>query len=337
MKTTKNAVYQQPQAAGKTVLIPVLLCAAMEAGANNLPAATYDGHYETLDLLSSSAALEEEIDRLADELTPHDLRLAEPLLDFGRMMQEMDMHEEAAHSFEKALHIFRVNHGLYDNRQLEVVDGLLESREALAEWKEVDNLQHFRFHLARQQIPADTETRLNALMELTLWKLHAARHGLLSDPLHDTHEAAQLHRSELRELPQDAPPEKVAQLYLGIADLELTQAQHKASMPGGLSNGLGFAIPVFGNHGRLVLQEDELHAPTLVETLEHGFDYDEYPLDLFDIGRHLHEYKSSIFKAHSLVNHERPGALHSHEINSSIRQSIDDYNGFVAKVIFGKF
>jgi len=318
-------------------LCSLLLVSAVAASANttdSIDQAT-DLH---LELKSRTSALEQELNQLSSELHPTDLLLAEPHMDLAHANQSLGNHAEAINGFEKALHIYRINHGLFDLRQLTVVENLLVSHYALGRWEDIDNLQHLRFHLAKQQIPPGAETRLSALMGLTMWKLHAAENDLLANPLAAAHEVAELHRKELELLPADAPADSLALHHLGIAEMELTLARQKVRAP--FAMGLDSSMPMarLGLHGNIRLVDDNSSSSSLVES------FDQLPitgnerLDVFHISRHLYEYKSSLSKAHSLAHQPGPHSPHHHEVlEQSIKRSIDNYNGFVAKVVLGSF
>ena len=61
-------------------------------------------------------------------------------------------------------------------------------------------------------------------------------------------------------------------------------------------------------------------------------------LDIFDIGRHLQEYKQSISKAHSLVNAaDMPASERHRSVSESIRRSLESYNGFLLQAVLRRF
>ncbi len=317
-------------------LCSLLLVSAVAASANttdSMDQAT-DLHSE---LKSRTSALEQELNQLSSELHPTDLLLAEPHMDLAHANQSLGNHAEAINGFEKALHIYRINHGLFDLRQLTVVENLLVSHYALGRWEDIDNLQHLRFHLAKQQIPPGAETRLSALMGLTMWKLQAAENDLLANPLAAAHEVAELHRKELELLPADAPADSLAMHHLGIADMELTLARQKVRAPFAMGLDSGMPLTTLGLHGNIRLVDDS-SSSSLVESFDQLPNTGKERLDVFHISRHLHEYKSSLSKAHSLSRRAAEHSPHHHEVlEQSIKRSIDNYNGFVAKVVLGRF
>jgi tetratricopeptide (TPR) repeat protein len=208
--------------------IPLLLLATASSYAN-----TYHPPHSPLDTQASLeihvAALEAQLTQLGSELPPQDLRLIEPQQDYARALQQLGRHEQAIAAFGAALQIHRSHHGLFDIDQLALVDRLLESHMALGQWEAVDDLQHFRYQIARHALPAGADTRIDALMQLTVWKLRASEHGLLEHSLRDADEVADLHRRELDLVEHAGKPDQVARHHLGIADLALLQARAKVA------------------------------------------------------------------------------------------------------------
>lgn len=322
----------------RTTLAMLLLAATTSYGNNTHP------QHDSTDVSPAPHAdphaesMEAALDQLTRNLPPNDLRLLEPYLDVALARQRSGDHEAAIAALEQALHIHRIHHGLFDPGQLTVVEKLLESHHALGRWQQVDDLHHYRFHVAREQIPAGTDTRMAALLELTRWKLHAAEQGLLDNPLHGTHEVAELHRRELQLLPPDAPDDQVALHHVAIADMELAQARQKLLAPFGGNGGFGIVMPSLGLHGPLQLVEDGQGRAALIEDFDLHMHTEHQRIDTLDVSRHLYEFKSSIARAHKLAGQQPPTVAATGQLlGQSIQRSIDDYNGFVASVVLGRF
>lgn len=110
---------------------------------------------------------------LESEYGPYDFRLQEPLGNLGRQLQEAGKHEEALIAFDRALHVTRINRGLYDESQIEVVDSLIESNSALANWDSVD--RHYRYlqHLYRRLYHVDDPRLEIGLQKVVSWHVSA--------------------------------------------------------------------------------------------------------------------------------------------------------------------
>jgi len=80
---------------------------------------------------------------IESEFGPYDFRLQEPLASLGKLLQQAGNHQEALVAFDRALHVTRINRGLYDETQIEIVDLIIDSDSALANWDSVN--QHYGY------------------------------------------------------------------------------------------------------------------------------------------------------------------------------------------------
>ena len=317
--------------------IPLLLLASTGAEANTFHPAHAPPEAEAA-LENRITALESTLVQLVNDLPPGDLRLIEPQQDYARALQQLGRHEQAIAAFGEALQNHRSHHGLFDTDQLALVDHLLESHMALGQWETVDDLQHFRYQIARHTLPAGADTRIDALMQLTVWKLRASEYGLLENSLRDANAVADLHRRELDLMEHAGKPDQVARHHLGIADLALLQARAKVATRTAVGLGSGLPLAPLGLHGQLQETTGTDHPPQLVERLEPFAFESGAALDIFDIGRHLQEYKQSISKAHSLVNAaDLPASEQHRSVSESIRRSLEAYNGFLLQAVLRRF
>lgn len=83
------------------------------------------------------------VQTLESEFGPFDARLSEPLLATGSMLAEAGDYHGAVRVMERALHVMRVNQGLYSEPQIAVVERLVEFNAALEDWEAVD--ENFRY------------------------------------------------------------------------------------------------------------------------------------------------------------------------------------------------
>ena len=91
------------------------------------------------------------------------------LIGLGLLNQEQDNHEDSAEAFQRALHIIRVNDGLYSSKQLPVIDLLIENNAELGQWEQVANSYDMMHWLYRRNY-SDTDPRqLTTLKRLRRW------------------------------------------------------------------------------------------------------------------------------------------------------------------------
>ncbi len=69
-----------------------------------------------------------------------------PLIDLGLEMQEQGKHEEAIDYFKQARQVSRIQHGLFDETQIVLVEAIIESEMELKNWDAVDDhYQHVEY------------------------------------------------------------------------------------------------------------------------------------------------------------------------------------------------
>lgn len=143
---------------------------------NSLSAqSTYSESNDPTQLMDDSAL---EATGLQTDFGPYDYRLMEPLDDLGNLQQRMGDHEAAVRTFKQALHVIRINNGLYHEAQIDVLDKLISSERVLRNWQDVDNHYAYMQHLY-QRLYAIDDPRLEAgLQKVASWHVSAFRVNL---------------------------------------------------------------------------------------------------------------------------------------------------------------
>lgn len=95
------------------------------------------------------------------------------LIGLGILHQEQLKHEEAANAFQRALHIIRVNEGLYSTKQLPVIDFLIESNASRQEWKQVADSYDMMYWLFRRNYADDDPRQLQGVKRLRSWYIES--------------------------------------------------------------------------------------------------------------------------------------------------------------------
>jgi len=83
------------------------------------------------------------VENLETDFGPFDASLREPLLSVGDMLAEQGDYVGAVSYIERALHVMRVNQGLYSEDQIAVVERLIDCNVAVENWAAVD--ENFRY------------------------------------------------------------------------------------------------------------------------------------------------------------------------------------------------
>ncbi len=106
---------------------------------------------------------------------PYSDGLAEPLSGLGHYFRNQGKYEKALDLFKRALHVVRVNDGLYSERQIPLVRDLLDTYRMVGEMQALDDRYDYFFLLYGNGQPPFTELRLRASLEYLRWQREAFR------------------------------------------------------------------------------------------------------------------------------------------------------------------
>jgi hypothetical protein len=127
----------------------------------------------TNDSVSSIDPASRAITTLESDFAAYDLRQIESLEDLGRLSQSSGEHQQALVLFKQALHVARINQGLYHESQIPIVDDIISAEIALQNWEEVNNFYAYEEHLYRRLYDTD-DSRLEAgLRKVSAWHITA--------------------------------------------------------------------------------------------------------------------------------------------------------------------
>lgn len=110
---------------------------------------------------------------LESDFDAYDQRQIESLEDLGRLSQASGEHQQALLLFKQALHVARINQGLYHESQISIIDDIISAEIALKNWEEVNDFYAYQEHLYRRLFEMD-DPRLEAgLRKVSGWHITA--------------------------------------------------------------------------------------------------------------------------------------------------------------------
>lgn len=115
-------------------------------------------------LSADIAAYRARIGDILANSNPYSVELREQYDALGTLLQRAGQHEDAIKAFESAMHIDRVNGGLYTLDQIPVVEKMIASHDALGNWSDVNDLHGYLFYI-QQRTYEEGDPRLLAAME----------------------------------------------------------------------------------------------------------------------------------------------------------------------------
>jgi len=128
---------------------------------------------------------------------PYDIRLAEPLQAAAAALEQSADPLQASQLYERALHVTRINDGLYSESQIAIVEKLIDCFALLEDWPQVD--RNFRYlHLLYTRLyEPDTVELDRALAQIADWHVIAINHNVGGEIQEHLREAGKLFRQRL--------------------------------------------------------------------------------------------------------------------------------------------
>lgn len=119
-----------------------------------------------------------ELESLQDRHGPYSNTLEEPLAAMGRYHRANGDLEEATRLYRRALHVVRVNDGLYSERQIPILQELLDIYRGSGDLEALDQRYDYYFRLYGNGEPPYSQVRLRAALGYLRWQREALRLGM---------------------------------------------------------------------------------------------------------------------------------------------------------------
>lgn len=132
-----------------------------------------DHNASVMEALARTAELRQQIadyERNGDTWRPE---ITEVLLSLGRQLQELGEHDDALQALERAVHLARVNQGLFSPQQLPAVALQVDSYLALNDWQQADALYQYMFIVESRAFPELGPEQIPSLERFVRWHVSA--------------------------------------------------------------------------------------------------------------------------------------------------------------------
>jgi len=159
---------------------------------------------------------------------PYAEAVTDPLSSLARYYRDRGDYLEAEDLYERALHVVRVNDGLYSERQIPLVRGLMNMYRVAGDMKALDERYHYFFGLYGSGQPPYTALRKRASLEYLRWQREAHSSGLDGGSNKRLVELYQLNRQMLKSVAQTPNVE-----HTWYRELVLSQIQNLYLLLGG--------------------------------------------------------------------------------------------------------
>ncbi|MDG1025593.1 MAG: hypothetical protein P8R01_06615 [Gammaproteobacteria bacterium] len=152
----------------------------------------------TEDLVPSVDPISRVITELDTDFGAYDQRQIEPLQDLGRRSQSAGDFQQALSFFRQALHVSRVNKGLYHESQISIIDSIISSEVALKNWEEVNNYYAYQEHLYLRLYASDDLRLEQGLKKMSNWHITAFNVNLDGNRIQHLRKANKLFKLRMR-------------------------------------------------------------------------------------------------------------------------------------------
>lgn len=99
--------------------------------------------------------------------------LIETLSGLGNLQQELRNHGAALDSFDRAMHISRINNGLHNQNQIPLVNEIIESNLAVGNWEQADLYYDYLFYIQQKSFGITDPRIIPILEDLGNWNMRA--------------------------------------------------------------------------------------------------------------------------------------------------------------------
>lgn len=215
--------------------------------------------------LQDEGVFEEQVAVLEEREGPYSDALAEPLAGLGRHYWRKGDLEQAMRLYRRALHVVRVNDGLYSERQMPILRELLDAYRVTGDLKTLDDRYEYYFRLYGKGLPPFTDIRVRATLAYMGWQREAIRLGIEEDEARRLLALYQLNEEQLTAIGADpgAAPSWYRDLVLSqVRNLYLLEDRFAATVE---NIGLATSLPMISQEWQ---QED--FNKRRMETLQRG-------------------------------------------------------------------
>jgi len=118
------------------------------------------------------------LETLEQSVGPYADALAEPLASLAGQLQQQGDFGSAQRLYQRALHVVRINDGLYSERQLPILKSLLEIQRSTGDLEGLDQRYDYYFRLFGGGRAPYSDTSLRTALEYLRWQREALRQDL---------------------------------------------------------------------------------------------------------------------------------------------------------------
>lgn len=110
------------------------------------------------------------------------VQIAEELAELGELLQAQGKYAESIDVLDRAVHINRVNSGLFSPNQVPLIDKVVDAHIALGQWSEADDRQQYAFYVQTRAYSINDPRMIDVFDNLARWNIATFYRGIDEDP-----------------------------------------------------------------------------------------------------------------------------------------------------------
>ena len=110
------------------------------------------------------------------------VQIAEELSELGDLLQAQGEYERANEIYDRAVHINRVNNGLFSTSQVPLVEKIVDGHVALGQWQLADDRKQYAFYVQTRAFSIDDPRMIDVFDNLARWNIATFYRGIDENP-----------------------------------------------------------------------------------------------------------------------------------------------------------
>lgn len=110
------------------------------------------------------------------------MQIAEELAELGELLQAQGKFEESIGVLDRAVHINRVNNGLFSPNQVPLIKKVVDAHIALGQWSDADDRQQYAFYVQTRAYSIGDPRMIDVFDNLARWNIATFYRGVDEDP-----------------------------------------------------------------------------------------------------------------------------------------------------------
>ncbi|PAJ76186.1 hypothetical protein CJF42_01530 [Pseudoalteromonas sp. NBT06-2] len=148
-------------------------------------------------LIEQISLYEKAIEELESTEGVYSEKLAQELANLADIYQKQEKHDLAITTFNRSLHLNRINDGLYSKAQLPILDKIIISLKKQKKWKKVHEKYNYLYWLNNRNFSEQDAQMLQVLIKIANWNLTSYAMSYSPNPAQDLYNAYYLYKQAL--------------------------------------------------------------------------------------------------------------------------------------------